>query len=119
MLLARLIDAGDPVETALYGDEHWRQERALAKNWLRVGLASLLSELTAQMWALVHTAAERHFRLRRSALRNRPLLALPAGNSRCGEVRVRFALLDMADHIATSFDKPGHRLGQSAVPLTM
>ena len=107
MLLARLVDAGDPVETALYGDEHWRQERALAKNWLRVGLAPLLSELTSQMWAFVHTAAERHFPASAISPTKSALLALPTGNSRCGEVRVRFALLDMADHIATSFDKRG------------
>jgi hypothetical protein len=42
MLLASLVDAGDPVEPALDGTEHRRQERALALEDLR------------------HIAAERH-----------------------------------------------------------
>ena len=42
MLLARLVDAGDPVEPALDGAEHRRQERPLAFEHAR------------------HVAAERH-----------------------------------------------------------
>ena len=35
MLLARLVDAGDPVKPALDGAKHRRQERALALEDLR------------------------------------------------------------------------------------
>jgi hypothetical protein len=43
-------------------------------------------------------------------------LALAAGKPLCGEVRLRFALPDMADHIATSFDNRSAEVVRGASP---